>query len=111
MVETAMELVAILGAALVLLAGLGVLRLPDFYARMHAATKASTIGIGLIGLAGAVTLDEGRFKTLVAVAFIFVTAPVAAHFIGRVVYGSQGIDIYLAPRDDLATRDDPASTD
>lgn len=108
MVDSAMEIVAVIGAALVLLAGIGVLRFPDLYARMHAATKASTIGIGLIGLAGAVTLADGRAKTLVAVAFIFVTAPSVAHFIGRVAYRAEGIDIDLASRDDLATLiDDP----
>jgi multicomponent Na+:H+ antiporter subunit G len=98
-----MEVVAIVGAALVLLAGVGVLRFTELYARMHAATKASTIGIGLIGLAGAVTLTDGRAKTLVAVAFVFVTAPSAAHFVGRAAYRAEGIDIDLASRDDLAS--------
>lgn len=100
--DTAMEVVLVVGAALVLLAGVGVLRFPDLYARMHAATKASTIGIGLIGVAGAVLLDDGRAKTLLAVAFIFVTAPSAAHFVGRAAYRAEGIEIDLENRDDLA---------
>lgn len=106
-----MEVVVVAGAALMLLAGVGVLRFHDLYARMHAATKASTIGIGLVGLAGAVLLDEGRAKMLVAVAFIFVTAPSAAHFIGRAAYRAEGIDLDLEARDDLAALiDDPDAT-
>jgi multicomponent Na+:H+ antiporter subunit G len=107
-IDTAMEVVALVGAAFVLLAGVGVLRFPDLYARMHAATKASTVGIGLIGLSGAVLLDGGWSKTLLAVAFIFVTAPSAAHFIGRAAYRAEGIDVDLATRDDLASLVDDA---
>lgn len=101
MVHGVMEVLAVIGAALVMLAGVGVLRFQDLYARMHAATKASTLGIALIGLAGAVLLG-GHSKTLVAVAFIFVTAPSAAHFVGRAAYRAEGIDIDLESRDDLA---------
>ena len=68
----AVEVLAVAGAVFVLLAGVGALRFPDVYARMHAATKASTLGIALVGLATAVALDDGRAKTLVAVAFIAV---------------------------------------
>lgn len=100
--DTVMEVVVIGGALLVLLAGVGVLRFPDLYARMHAATKASTPAIGLIGLAAAVVLDHGRAQSLLAVAFIFVTAPTAAHFIGRAAYRAEGIEVDLVTRDDLA---------
>lgn len=98
----AVEVLAVAGAVFVLLAGVGALRFPDVYARMHAATKASTLGIALVGLATAVALDDGRAKTLVAVAFIFVTAPTGAHFVGRAAYRAEGIAIDLATRDDLA---------
>ncbi len=102
MVDTVVELLALIGAIFVLLAGVGVLRFPDVYARMHAATKASALGIALIGIAAAVALDEGRLKALAAVAFIFITAPSAAHFVGRTAYFAEGIDIELAGPDDLA---------
>ena len=100
--DTVVGVLAIAGAVFVLLAGAGVLRFPDVYARMHAATKASTLSVALIGLATAMALDDGRAKTLVAVAFIFVTAPSAAHFVGRAAYRAEGIHIDLATRDDLA---------
>ena len=101
--HTAAGLLAIAGALFVLLAGLGVLRFPDIYARMHAATKASTLGISLVGLATALVLDDGRAKLGIAVAFIFLTAPSAAHLVGRAAYRAEGIDIDLSTRDDLAT--------
>lgn len=96
------ELLAVAGAALVLLAGIGVVRFPDLYARMHAATKASTVGVGFIGIAVAAGLEGGSAKAAVAVGFIFFTAPCAAHFIGRVAYRAEGVDVDLSTRDDLA---------
>jgi multicomponent Na+:H+ antiporter subunit G len=93
---------ALAGSAFVLLAGIGVVRLRDVYARMHSATKASTIGIALIGGAAAVALAEGRAKTALTVAFIFITAPSAAHLVGRAAYRAEGIDVDLETRDDLA---------
>ena len=90
---------AIARALLVLLAGIGVLRFPDLYARMHAATKATTVGIALICIAGALAIDGRAAKFLLAAAVIFITAPSAAHFIGRAAYRAEGVDIQL---DDLS---------
>lgn len=92
---------AVAGAVLVLLAGIGVVRFPDLYSRMHAATKASTLGIALVSVAGAVALDSGRGKILLAAAVIFITAPSAAHFVGRSAYRAEGIDIRIDGGDDL----------
>jgi len=102
-VDALAPVVAVLGATLVLLAGVGVLRFPDLYARMHAATKASTLGVGLVALAAAASLGDGRIKALVAVAFIFVTSPSAAHLVARAAYRAEGVDLDLARRDDLAS--------
>lgn len=102
--DTLVNVLAIAGAIFVLLAGVGTLRFPDVYARIHAATKASTLGIALVGLATAIALDDGRAKTLIAIAFIFVTTPSAAHFVSRAAYHAEGIEIDLAARDDLASR-------
>lgn len=102
MTDVVTGVLALAGAVMVLLSGLGTLRLGDVYARMHAATKAGTVGILLVALAAAVDLHEGRAKTLVAVAFVFVTAPSAAHLVGRAAYRAEGINIDLEPRDDLA---------
>lgn len=92
---------AIVGALFVVLAGVGVLRFGDLFSRMHAATKATTLGIALIAVATAVALDAGRGKVLLATVFIFVTAPASAHFIARAAYRAEGIDVRLDGPDDL----------
>jgi CPA2 family monovalent cation:H+ antiporter-2 len=78
----------IVGAAFSLLASVGVIRMPDLFMRMQAATKASTLGIGCIVLAVAVHFGELGVTTraLAAIAFVFLTAPVAAHMIARASY-------------------------
>jgi CPA2 family monovalent cation:H+ antiporter-2 len=78
----------IIGAAFGLLAAAGVVRMPDLFMRMQAATKASTLGIGCIVLAVAVHFGELGVTTraLATITFVFLTAPVAAHMIARAGY-------------------------
>ena len=77
-------------------AGLGLVRLPDLFSRTHAATKPATLGLALILLGAALRMDnEGdAVKLLLVGAFTFVTAPVGAHMIGRSSYrsGIEGLD-------------------
>ncbi|MBS9404891.1 monovalent cation/H(+) antiporter subunit G [Halomonas sp. TRM85114] len=76
------------GAIFMLLASLGVLRLPDLLTRMHATTKAATLGASLIMLAVALHFPQVAVvaRALGVILFIMVTAPVAAHVIGRAGY-------------------------
>ena len=78
----------VIGAAFGLLASLGVIRMPDLFMRMQAATKASTLGIGCIVLAVAVHFGELGVTTraLAMIIFVVLTAPVAAHMIARASY-------------------------
>lgn len=73
------------GASLSLVAGIGVLRLPDVFARMHAATKPATLGLVLlaIGAAFAVGSVAGWLTLSLVVALQFLTAPAGAHLVGR----------------------------
>jgi multicomponent Na+:H+ antiporter subunit G len=81
---------AAIGGLLILVAGVGLVRLPDLLTRMHASSKAGTLGAVCILLA--VALRFGDFvvtvKTVLIVLFLFLTAPVAAHMIGRAGYRS-----------------------
>lgn len=75
------------GAVLALTAAIGVVRLPDTLARMHAATKPQTLGLLLV-LAGTALLLRGGTTTgmlLLAGLFQLLTAPVIAQRLGRVV--------------------------
>jgi multicomponent Na+:H+ antiporter subunit G len=81
-------LLAAAGLFFMLVAAIGVLRLPDLFTRMHAATKASTLGISGIALAALVFFGEGTTTTrvLLIILFFFLTAPVGAHALGRAAY-------------------------
>ena len=83
---TALLLIA--GGAFACLAAVGLVRMPDVYIRMHAATKAGTLGAGLILAAVAVHAADGWLvvRALATILFLLITAPVAAHMIGRAAY-------------------------
>lgn len=76
------------GVALSVLAGVGLQRFPDVFARMHAATKPATLGLVLILAAAALRMEDRRdvAKLLLVAALQFLTAPVGAHMVGRAAY-------------------------
>lgn len=82
-----MVLMAI-GAVFILVAGVGIVRLPDVYIRMSATTKAATLGVGSLLLAAALHFDDLVIasRAVAVIVFILSTAPVAAHMIGRAGY-------------------------
>lgn len=73
------------GAFITFIAALGVLRLPDFFMRMHAATKAGVVGPSLL-LIGA-GFHEPSWSTWIKIAlailFLFMTTPIASHVLGK----------------------------
>lgn len=85
--STLASVLLILGALFSLIAALGVLRFRDFYSRIHAATKASTFGMGFAGLAAALAIGTPSAwgKMLFTILFLFITLPIAAHLLGRSV--------------------------
>jgi multicomponent Na+:H+ antiporter subunit G len=86
--ELAADVLMIVGASFVLLAAVGILRMPDLFTRMQTATKAATLGISAILLAVAFFIEDSAvaLRALLAILFFFLTAPVAAHMIGRAAY-------------------------
>ena len=82
------------GAGFCLVASIGVARLPDPLTRMHAATKAGTLGVGLVLLGAAIAFADAAttLKAIAIFAFLLITAPVAAHVIGGIVWrhGEEG---------------------
>lgn len=97
------------GAFFMLVAALGILRLPDLILRMHAATKAGALGAGLLLTAVAVFYgDSGvTVRALAGILFLLLTAPVASHAIGRAAY-FQGIALWdRTAVDQLRGRYDP----
>jgi multicomponent Na+:H+ antiporter subunit G len=78
----------ILGSLFALIGAVGINRLPDVYARSHAASKAGTIGSGLAMLAVAISAPEIFVATRAVAGLLFfvITAPVAAHLLMRAAY-------------------------
>jgi len=81
-------LLLIIGSLFMLLSAVGILRMPDLFTRMHAATKVGTVGVSGIVLALAVHFEEMKVvaPALLIIVFMLATAPVAAHMIGRAAY-------------------------
>lgn len=88
MVEALAGALLVAGATFAVLAGVGLHRFPDVFARMHAATKPATFGLILILSGAAVRVGRpGEIaKLAVVIALQFVTAPVGAHMVGRAAY-------------------------
>jgi multicomponent Na+:H+ antiporter subunit G len=81
-------LLLLLGALFSLVAAIGVVRLPDLYTRMHAASKAGAVGGGLVLLAVAfLSFEVGvALRAIVGFVFLLLTTPVSAHLLARASY-------------------------
>jgi len=77
-----------IGVFFMLVASIGVLRMPDIFLRMSASSKASTLGVTSLLMATALHFGElgVTSRALATVIFILLTAPVAAHILGRAAY-------------------------
>lgn len=88
MIDLVVSVFLLSGAAFMLLAGLGILRLPDLPTRMHSSTKAGALGAMLI--MGGVVIGFAEWlafaRGVAIVLFIMLTTPIAAHAIGRAGY-------------------------
>ena len=86
-IDILISLLILIGAAFVLIGAIGLVRLPDFFTRLHAPTKASTLGVG--GLLAASMLffssrGEGiSLHEILIIVFLFLTAPVSAHLLTK----------------------------
>lgn len=80
----------IVGAFFSLAAAIGILRLPDLYTRMHAASKAGTLGSGLAFVAIAVFALDGSvaLRALAGFVFFLLTAPISAHLLAKAAYAA-----------------------
>ena len=99
--EIIVSLFLLIGGILSLIAVVGVLRMPDIFTRMHAATKIGTVGVSSVTLGlmihfGSITVTS---RGVLVIAFFLLTAPVAAHMIGRAAYRS-GASLWILTRID-----------
>ncbi len=78
------------GSGFILIAAIGLLRFPDVLMRMHATTKAGTLGVGLIAVSVMFFAGDMDVVTRSAgvIFFVYLTAPISAHMISRAAYFS-----------------------
>jgi len=86
--EIAITILIILGSLFMLLGAVGLLRFPDIFMRMHAATKAPSLGATLMLIAFALYFADAitTTKAIVIMLFIFMTTPIASHAIGATAH-------------------------
>lgn len=112
MSHVAVSALILAGAFFMGVAALGVLRMPDLMTRMHAATKAGTLGASLLVVSVAVAFRtvSVAMRCVAIVVFLCLTAPVVAHMVGRAAYFFTRIPLWKGTaiievpreRDDLA---------
>jgi multicomponent K+:H+ antiporter subunit G len=117
MLELLLSLLILIGAGFTLIGSLGLLRLGDFYSRLHAPTKATTLGVGSLLIASAVFFshqDEGlSLHEVLVTLFLFITAPVGAHLMAKAALHLRLQSLAKPPEDDMLDgaecRDQPAA--
>lgn len=87
LIELILAVLIVFGAALVLVGSIGLVKLPDFYTRLHAPTKATTLGMGSLLIASLIvtSFNAGALhvQELLITLFLFITAPIAAHMLAK----------------------------
>jgi multicomponent Na+:H+ antiporter subunit G len=93
LVELAIAGLLVVGVFFTFVSAVGVIRLPDIYARAHTASQTDTLGAGftLAAVALALGLEMPTVKTVILLIFIFITNPTAAHAIARAAH-EEGIE-------------------
>lgn len=88
LIDLVVAALLLIGAAFGVIAAIGLLRLPDLYTRMHAASKAGTLGSGVLLIALAVHDGTGgtTSRALAGVVFFLLTAPISAHLLAKAAY-------------------------
>jgi multicomponent Na+:H+ antiporter subunit G len=91
MIEIIVSLCITAGVLFMGIAALGIVRFPDLFSRMHAASKAGTLGISLILLAYCISQPTAYtlIKSLLTMLFLFLTTPVACHLLSRAMLRQQ----------------------
>ncbi len=105
MVDLLLSILVLLGAAFTLIGSLGLVRLRDFYTRLHGPTKATTLGVGSLLIASALFFsrqDQGLslHEALVTI-FLFITAPVSAHLMAKAALHLRLSSLVGLPADEL----------
>lgn len=109
MIHLAVALLLALGSTFVLIAAIGVLRMPDVYMRLQVSTKGATLGAGTLLLAVPIFFGDIEIfvRAMLIIAFVFLTTPISGHMLARAAY-IVGVPLWKgAVVDELRGRYDP----
>ena len=103
--EIVAAIVMVVGTFFMVVTGIGLVRFPDVYTRMHAAGKAGTVGIALLILAPVVYFARAEplvaFRGIFAIIFQFLTTPGATYLLAHACYATRYASHDLTERDEL----------
>jgi len=103
--EVLVVFLLVVGAAFTLIGAISLVRLPDFYTRLHGPTKATTLGVGSLLTASLVyfaLLGDGlEVRDFIVTVFLFMTAPVSAHLLSKAGLRLRVFSAAPVPRDPM----------
>ena len=98
------------GCFFIVVGSLGLVKLSDFFKRLHAPTKASTLGVGCVLAASigyhAIGGTDPQPRELLITAFLFITAPISAHMMAKAA-----LSLHMAERPPMPGSETPPATD
>lgn len=104
LIEILMSLLVLAGAGFTFIGSLGLVRLRDFYTRLHGPTKATTLGVGCLLLASSLffslTTDTLSLHEILVSLFLFITAPISAHLLAKAALHRRLPSIAPLPQDE-----------
>ncbi|HYG07776.1 MAG TPA: Na+/H+ antiporter subunit G [Stenotrophomonas sp.] len=109
--EYLLGVLLIIGTFFILVGAFGLVKLSDFFKRLHAPTKASTLGVGCVLLASVgyhlFLGEDPQPRELLITAFLFITAPISAYMMARVALS---LMLSERPKPPSSKKDDDAAT-
>ncbi|MBN6151819.1 Na+/H+ antiporter subunit G [Xanthomonas sp. AmX2] len=107
--QVGLSLLLIVGCFFILVGALGLVKLSDFFKRLHAPTKASTLGVGCVLLASVgyhlFLGQDPQPRELLITAFLFITAPISAHMMAKAALSLMMEDRPEVPGSDSAEKE------
>jgi multicomponent K+:H+ antiporter subunit G len=110
-IEALLSLLVLAGGAFTLIGSLSLVRLEDFYTRLHGPTKATTLGVGSLLVASSVFFsltNEGvSLHEILVTLFLFITAPISAHLLAKVALHQSLPSCIPLPEEMKSSEQDP----
>lgn len=112
-IQIGLSVLLLFGCFFILVGALGLVKLSTFFKRLHAPTKASTLGVGCVLIASvgyhALSGTDPQPRELLVTAFLFITAPISAHLMAKAALSLKMAERPPMPGDGAPSDDDASS--